>query len=387
MITQVSTLQELLEAIASASNGDTIQLNNSIFIESSTEISSELDLMIDLNLNKISISTERGLIFTNGSYELIHGCIEIFNPYGICTEGSGTKVIFGNDLQISGLCPILSVLKKSEVVINGAYLDGYASSDIPSSVIRVEGYTNAKNNSVVIVESGTINGGTNNCIDISKKGAVFIRGGVVSSDNHAIYKSDGTSTVAEIVGGLYRGFIPDNTIDTENYSAISSNLNGDSFYTVETLADVGDISSVEATNNLITFNPSETFDINDNSNEDIAEPIVESKSNDELADVVEEIKDPGTKDLAHGIVEKSKNAVIDNSLTSIIVKRPIQIFKTPSTKHPMDTIVGSVILFSDIYEDLNTKKTFKRVQYRVPGSGRKVVGYAFASAIVGENNE
>ena len=68
---------------------------------------------------------------------------------------------------------------------------------------------------------------------------------------------------------------------------------------------------------------------------------------------------------------------------SYILKKSTQVFASPNKKFPIDDIVGPIRVLDGEYTDFANNLVFKRVQYRLPGNGRKAVGYVLKSAVTG----
>lgn len=389
MTITVSTLQELLEAIASASNNDTIQLLDSISITSSTEITSVVDLTIDLNSNSISISTEKGLFITGGTYTFTNGSITSAVSDGIWIEGADTSITFGNNLIVTGIGTVVDVQKKSNLVIDGGSVTSVAG-DGPA--VSVEGYTNANTNSAVTVYYGTVDGGGNNAINVSKKGACYVHGGIISSEVDAICKADDTSTIVEITCGTFKGNIPEGAVD-ESIATISD-PNEDGFYTVitndtdvdvDTETDIDPVDVDTDTDTDLDTDTDTTIDTNMDTNDD---SDVDADSDSDI-DPVDDTSVDNEPDLAPTPdPEPAPKPVIlsasNDEKTSAALKKPTRVYATPSLKHPIDDIIGAVRILAGEYSDSTTGIAFKRIEYTLPGNGRKAVGFIFASTVTGE---
>ena len=395
MTTSVSTLQELLEAIASANDGDSIQLLDSISITSSTEITSAVNLTIDLNSNSISISTEKGLYITGGTYTFTNGSITSAVTDGIWIEGANTSVTFGNQLIVTGIGTVVDVQKKSNLVINGGSVTSVAG-DGPA--VSVEGYTNANTNSSITVYNGTVDGGGNNAINVSKKGACYVHGGIISSEADAICKADDTSTIVEITCGTFKGNIPEGAVD-ESISTISD-PNEEGFYTViinDTETDVdtetdtdADVDPVDTDTDV---DPVDPVDLDTDTDAD-TDADTETDVDPEPEPIPDPDTDTDTDVDTDTDIDTDSDTETDTDTEepeptpaeskSFVIKKSARIFNTPSLKHPIDDIVGPILILDGTYEDSNGI-SYKKVKYTLPGSGRKAVGYVFASAVNGDS--
>ena len=383
MSTTVSTLQELLEAIASANDNDSIQLLDSISITSSTEIASSVNLTIDLNSNSISISVEKGLFITGGTYTFINGSITSAVSDGIWAEGADTSVTFGSNLAVTGIGTVVDVQKKSNLVIDGGSVTSVAG-DGPA--VSVEGYTNANTNSAITVYYGTVDGGSNNAINVSKKGACYVHGGIISSEVDAICKADDTATIVEITCGTFKGNIPEGAVD-ESISTISD-PNEEGFYTVitngtDTDADTEtDVDPVDV-DTYTDVEPVDPVDMDTDTDADTGTDVdpepepTPDPDTDTDTDVDTDVDTETDTD-----TEEPEPTPAESK--SFVIKKSARIFKTPSLKHPIDDIVGPILILDGTYED-SKGISYKKVKYTLPGSGRKAVGYIFASAVNGDS--
>ena len=379
MTITVSTLQELLEAIASASNNDTIQLLDSISITSSTEITSSVALTIDLNSNTISISAEKGLLITGGTYTFTNGSITSAVSNGIWIEGADTSVTLGNNSVVTGIGTIVDVQKKSNLVIDGGSVTSVAG-DGPA--VNVEGYTNANTNSAITVYYGTVDGGGNNAINVSKKGACYVHGGIISSEADAICKADDTATIVEITCGTFKGNIPEGSVD-ESIATISD-PNEEGFYTVitnDTDSDADtetdtepDVDPVDTDTDVEPVDPVDLDTDTDADTETDVDPEPEPTPDPDTDTDSDTETDTDTEEPEPTPAESK----------SFVIKKSARIFKTPSLKHPIDDIVGPILILDGTYED-SKGISYKKVKYTLPGSGRKAVGYVFASAVNGDS--
>lgn len=383
MTITVSTLQELLEAIASASNNDTIQLLDSISITSSAEITSSVALTIDLNSNTISISAEKGLYITGGTYTFTNGFITSAVSNGIWIEGADTSVTFGSNLAVTGIGTVVDVQKKSNLVIDGGSITSVAG-DGPA--VSVEGYTNANTNSAITVYYGTVDGGSNNAINVSKKGACYVHGGIISSEVDAICKADDTATIVEITCGTFKGNIPEGAVD-ESISTISD-PNEEGFYTVitnDTDADSDTETDIDADVDPVDIDtdtdvePVDPVDLDTDTDAD-----TETDVNPEPEPTPDPDTDTDTDSDTETDTDTEEPEPTPAESKSFVIKKSARIFKTPSLKHPIDDIVGPILILDGTYEDSNGI-SYKKVKYTLPGSGRKAVGYIFASAVNGAN--
>jgi hypothetical protein len=369
MTTSVSTLQELLEAIASASNNDTIQLLDSISITSSSEITSSVALTIDLNSNTISISVEKGLYITGGTYTFTNGSITSAVSNGIWIEGADTSVTLGNNSVVTGIGTIVDVQKKSNLIVDGGSITSVAG-DGPA--VSVEGYTNANTNSAITVYYGTVDGGSNNAINVSKKGACYVHGGIVSSEADAIFKADDTATIVEITCGTFKGNIPEGAVD-ESIATISE-PNEEGFYTVITNdTDTDADTDVDTETDTDTETDSDPVDVDTDTDAEPVDPVDLDTDTDADTDADTET-DTDTEEPEPTPAESK----------SFVIKKSARIFNTPSLKHPIDDIVGPILILDGTYEDSNGI-SYKKVKYTLPGSGRKAVGYVFSSAVNGDS--
>lgn len=391
MSTTVSTLQELLEAIASANDNDSIQLLDSISITSSTEIASSVNLTIDLNSNSISISVEKGLFITGGTYTFINGSITSAVSDGIWAEGADTSVTFGSNLAVTGIGTVVDVQKKSNLVIDGGSITSVAG-DGPA--VSVEGYTNANTNSAITVYYGTVDGGSNNAINVSKKGACYVHGGIISSEVDAICKADDTATIVEITCGTFKGNIPEGVVDESIATISEPNENG--FYTVITNDTDADVDAETDTETDV-----DPVDIDTDTDVEPVDPVdlgtdTDADTETDVDPEPEPIPDPDTDtDVDTDMdIDTDSDTETDTDTEepeptpaeskSFVIKKSARIFKTPSLKHPIDDIVGSILILDGTYEDSNGI-SYKKVKYTLPGSGRKAVGYVFASAVNGDS--
>ncbi len=367
MNTTVSTLQELLEAIASANDNDRIQLIDSISITSSTEIKCTVNLTIDLNSNSISISAEKGLFITGGTYKFINGSITSEVSDGIWTEGADTSVTLGSNLIVTGIGTVVDVQKKSNLTIAGGSITSVAG-DGPA--VSVEGYTNANTNSAITVYYGTVDGGSNNAINVSKKGACYVHGGIISSEVDAICKADDTATIVEITCGTFKGNIPEGAVD-ESIATISD-PNEDGFYTVTTNDTDTDVDHVDQDTNT---DADVDADVDADSDSDV-DPVDDTSVDTELDPTPTTDPEPQL----NLVTLSASNA----EKTSAALKKTTRVYATPSIKHPIDDIIGAVRILDGEYSDPTTGIIFKRIEYTLPGNGRKAVGFVFASTVTGE---
>lgn len=376
MSTTVSTLQELLEAIASANDNDSIQLLDSISITSSTEFSSDKKLHIDLNSNTIFISAENGILITGGNYTISNGFITSAVPICICIDGADTVLTLANDLTVTGTGTVVKVQKKATLNIAGAYISS-TTGDGP--VIDVEGYTIATANSKVEVSSGLIDAGDAHAIDVHKRGIAVVTSGVIRSETSAISKADDSATVVTVTGGSFKGSIPDGAVDTETYAISGPDETG--IYTVIAIDNAADSDINTDSDDDIHTDANSDVDQDTNTDADVdADVDVDSDSDIDTVDDTSVDTEPDPTPTTDLVTLSASN----EEKTSAALKKTTRVYATPSIKHPIDDIIGAVRILDGEYSDPTTGITFKRIEYTLPGNGRKAVGFVISSTVTGE---
>ena len=383
MTLTVSTLQELLESIASSNDGDSIVFSDNIIISESTEFSTNNNLVI--NLATCNLTLDAPLTLTSGNFIFQGGNIICNTSPAVVLDGADTQVTFGENLQAVGAGTVVSVTKKAVFVMDGATI-GTDPESGEGAVVTVEGYTNANANSKLVLMSGSISAyGNYHGVDVSKKGIVEVHGGGIYSFSKAISKEDNTATVVTVNGGEFKGEIPEGSVDDTLYDISDPDANG--VYTVSDKVDSdsesdsevdSDIDSEvdptpEPTKDADSDSDSEEVDAYTNEDSDVEQdptpeptPISESDSDSDVDPKPEPTPTPDS-----------------DSKTSVALTNVVRVFAIPSIKYPIDDIIGAITILDGEYTDPETNIVFKRVEYKLPGNGRKAVGYVFASTVTG----
>jgi len=401
MILTVSTLQELLESIASSNDGDSIVFSDNITVSESIDISTNNNLTI--NLDSYNLTIESPLTITSGNITFIGGDIICNASPSIILDGADTHVTFGEGLQAGGSGTIASVTKKSTLTIDGAVIGTNPDSG-EGAVVSVEGYTNAKANSKLVLIDGSISAyGDYHGVNVAKKGIVEVQGGGIYSFSKAISKEDDTATIVTVTGGSFKGTIPDDSVDTDTYEISEQDENG--VYTVTEIEsksdDDSDVDIVDSDTDVvpepIDTDSDITSDTEDAEEELASEPVEDStdesveesteESIEEVEPVVETKPEKPEQTSPTIFLSSAQDALTSETLedsTSIALTKVTRVYSIPNIKFPLTDIIGAVKVFDGGYIDPYTNVEFRRIEYTLPGNGRKAVGYVFASTVAGE---
>lgn len=403
MTLTVSTLQELLESIASSNDGDSIVFSDNITVSESIDISTSNNLTI--NLDSYNLTIESPLTITSGTIVFIGGDIICNASSSIILDGADTHVTFGEGLQAGGSGTIASVTKKSILTIDGAVIGTNPDSG-EGAVVSVEGYTNAKANSKLVLMNGSISAyGDYHGVNVAKKGIVEVQGGGIYSFSKAISKEDDTATTVTVTGGSFKGTIPDDSVDTTKYTISVMDENG--VYTVsefdfDSEVDSDDKSSADVVDSDIDIVPEQSDSDNDvnsdtgyeDSEEEVVSEPVEDSTDEPVEEPIEEVEpvvetkpeepeQTSPKIFLSSAQDVSTNETLED-YTSIALTKVTRVYSIPNIKFPLTDIIGAVKVFDGGYIDPYTNVEFRRIEYTLPGNGRKAVGYVFASTVVGE---
>ena len=380
----VSTLQELLETIASSNEGDSIQLSADITISELTEFTTSNDLVINLSSNNITL--DAAIKVTSGNFVFTNGNFICNTSPAIILESTDAQVTLGENIQAVGTGTVVSVTKKATLVIDGATI-GTDPESGEGAVVTVEGYTNANSNSKFVMMSGSISAyGDYHGVDVTKKGIAEVHGGGIYSFSKAISKEDESVTVVTVNGGSFKGELPEGSVDTSLYTISAPDENG--VYTVfETDSDSDSDTEVESDtevdsepvqdSDVITDTDIDVDSENDSDSEVDPKPTPNTDSDSETDSDSDVNQEPTQEPTPAPTLD-------DDNKTSVALTKATRVFAIPNIKYPIDDIIGAVTIFDGNYVDPNTNIIFKRVEYKLPGNGRKTVGYVFASTVTGE---
>lgn len=363
----VSTLQELLDALSSVSENSTIIIQNDIEIEKPVTIESNYHVDIDLDGNILttvfnSAPNDTAFTISNSEVAIYHGSI-ISDSENIFTVTNSSILTLGQDLSITASGGVANAIRKGAIIQSGAEIICTAMN---GCAIYVEGYTNSKVNSSYCLESGKLESFVN-AVEVMKKGCVAMSGGVIDGNQEAaIVKTDSTATIVEIIGGMYRGYVPEGSIDTNLYH---TELDDNGFYHVlENEVDESEQEQTEASEQKATevAQDTEVIDSTPAEIEEVEVTEVEGKQTEQTKEI--------------------KEQEITSVPRSIALKRSTTVYSIPSFKKPAGNVIGSITILEGEFTDPVTSIAYKKIQYRVPGSGIKAIGYIVASAIGGNNS-
>lgn len=401
MTLTVSTLQELLESIASSNDGDSIVFSDNITVSESIGISTSNNLTI--NLDSYNLTIESPLTITSGNITFIGGDIICNASPSIILDGADTHVTFGEGLQAGGSGTIASVTKKSTLTIDGAVI-GTNPDPSEGAVVSVEGYTNAKANSKLVLVDGSISAyGDYHGVNVAKKGIVEVQGGGIYSFSKAISKEDDTATTVTVTGGSFKGTIPDDSVDTTKYTISVMDENG--VYTIsefdfDSEVDSDDNSGADVVDSDVDIVPEQSD--SDTESEDVegeiaSEPVEDSADEpieepteepiEEVEPVVEtkpEKPEPTSPTIFLSSAQDVSTSSTSEDATSVALTKVTRVYSIPNIKFPLTDVIGAVKVFDGGYTDPYTNVEFRRIEYTLPGNGRKAVGYVFASTVAGE---
>ena len=394
----VGTLQELVEVISQVTEQSTIKIVDYITIDEKVEINNDNVIYIDLNDNTVEVLIDSAFTINGGEIWFTNGIIDGNCNNLISIEGTATVVLYDN-LNVSNTGTIATVGKKGQMFINGAEIH----CDSESPAIFVEGYTRALANSKLTMMTGYITS-VGTTIEVTKRGIVEIQeGNIYSNSGVAISKGDDTATIVSVTGGLFNGTIPEGSVDTNNFIVTNTN---DGYFSVspkeENVAEDSvvltqddspvdssveeptdavsedviepEVASVEKTSNEVSVEPAEdTVDTT---------PVEESKETVEL--VVEPTPEPEVI-LAPRSVNESEEVQQVNEVksTSTILKKPTKVYVIPNHAHLLTTIIGAVNILGGEFTDPKTMEVYTKVSFKLPGNGKKAIGYVVASNLGG----
>lgn len=399
----VSTLQELLDTIASATDGDLISVSSNLEISEPITLSTTNSLTIDFGLNNVTLNA--GITIASGSFTFTKANFICYVSPSIIVDGVDSTLTMGSAVQAVGDGTVISVTKKATLIVDGANLGSDPNSGT-GAVITVEGYTNAKANSHVIMNSGSISAyGDFHGIDVTKKGVVTVNGGGIYAFSKAISKEDDTATVVTVIAGTFKGDLPEDSIvgdttepDTDGVYVITAKTEIPEEAEEPIVSEESSSDEVEETVTDPSSDDADTEDdIEENSVESedtVDDPIIEEVQEEtpevnDLEDqpIVEEQKieepkvdEPNIED--RPIVQLRSNPVKSaTNITSYALKSNTTVYLTPSTKRPIGSVIGAVTLVGNEVTDPVTGTNFRKIVYVLRGNGKKAVGFISASAI------
>ena len=402
----VGTLQELVEVLSQITEQSTINISNHIQLDTPLEINNENVIYIDLNENTIYAEVGNAIRVYNGEVWFTNGIIDGHCANLISIEGPASVVLY-DALHVSNSGSIADVTKKGQLFVNGAEI--YCDND--SYAISVEGYTRATANSKFTMMSGYfISKGTS--IEVTKRGIVDIQGGTIDSQSGTVIsKGDDTDTKVEISGGLFDGTVPEGSIELSYYDILDTS---DGYWTiaakVSTESDTD--SSAEEMNpqeevqpESITESVVEPIEIgsddevqadsNVNDNEEISEPSENEEKNPTVTEeTVEPIEEHTPEPVVEPIIETHEPEVIveekveqpiveEQTSTSTILKKATNVYLIPNHTKLLTSIIGAVTILGGEFTDPKTKEVYTKVSFKLPGNGKKAIGYIVASNLRG----
>ena len=385
----VSNLQELLEGIQNINEQTTINITEDFTIDSVVNINTDQVVYIDLGGNTLTANVDNAFTISGGVIWIANGSIKSTANLLITIDGSASVVLHEN-LTINGTGKIASVGKKGHLFFNGATA---ICTLTENPAISVEGYTRATANSTFTMRSGCLISENSTAIEVSKRGIVEILGGKIHADGIAIQKIDDTNTVVTISGATIVGSVPDGTyfepVDTDDMDIKdqTDTIQDDSSETSTSGTDITDIESTEdpIVETTSQFPENDTDSIEDTFESpidvevqtDIAETITASEPEEPANDV--EIMQ--TTEPEQIVVKMFATEQHIAPVKSAALKTSTIVYSIPNAKYPIGNIIGSIRIFNEEHIDPVTNTKFVRIEYKLPGIGRRAIGYIFASAI------
>lgn len=380
----VGTLQELVEVLSQITEQSTINISDYIQITEPLEINNENVIYIDLNENTIYAEVGNAIRVYNGEVWFTNGIIDGHCSNLISIEGSAS-VVFYDALHISNSGSIADVTKKGQLFVNGAEI--YCDND--SYAISVEGYTRATANSKFTMMSGYFTSkGTS--IEVTKRGIVDIQDGTINSQSGTVIsKGDDTETKVYISGGLFNGSVPKRSVDTENYEIMHTT---DDYWTVSSKSawadeDNSDIEPDDIEEELPIEEEPESVvkSFEEVSNDSDVDSDTDTDSEETIQnDVQEEIpEEPENEEKNPPVVEeKVEQPIVEaQNSTSIILKKATNIYLVPNHTKLLTSIIGAVTILGGEFTDPKTKEVYTKVLFKLPGNGKKAIGYVIASSL------
>lgn len=405
----VGTLQELVDVIPQITEQSTINITEYLEITEPIVINNDNVIYIDLNDNTLAVYADNAFVISGGEIWITNGIIDGDCSNLISIEGMATVVLYDN-LSVSNTGTIANVGKKGQLYINGAEV--HCTSENPA--ISVEGYTRATDNSKFIMMTGYLTS-TGTSIEVSKRGIANIQGGnIYSKSGVAISKADDTATKVEISGGLFNGTVPEGSIELSYYDILDTSdgywtiiakasTESDTDFSAEDMNTQEEVQPESITEPVVepieiaSDDDEVQADSNVNENEEISEePENEEKNPQVTEETVESVEESTPEVVVEPIIETPEPDVIveekveqpiveEHTSTSTILKKATNVYLVPNHTKLLTSIIGAVTILGGEFTDPKTKEVYTKVSFKLPGNGKKAIGYVIASNF-GRNN-
>lgn len=382
------------------------------------------DIHLDLNGKLLSTNVRDSIVINSGAKVSIeNGKIVNYQEDGLIVSDKDTELTLGENLKLESENCILTVQKKGKCIIEGAEL----SCNGDYAVVFV-----TSPNSYLDFRCGSITSGDQPSISAKSGSKVLISGGEIrtscESKSYSEIYLDGRGTRLDMTGGvIISQDVPAISINNTSKAYISGGRVESNSSNFSTIHVIGDKSSLHIFDNAyvgghfcgiysqcgedesteivitggfidapanrsvlyihgdcnLTIQPGlkvhgvfsgdvvgYTLSDPDEDGNRIVQ-VVEYDDTQSDVDVTDDDEDDYEEDSDDDIENDEPVEIV--RLNSVLLKKSVPVYASPSLSHKIDDIVGAITVLNEIKG--NDGKLYLEIRYKLPGSGRAVKGY------------